>query len=724
MLQAPPDAVGPVARGSPRRRRPIRIKRVVRVGREATGSPSDGPLGTGSSPFDHLERTPGNHFDLYFYAAVVWLHETLPDVGEAPQLAFLNAYFDRLPDWARGGSDGRPGHALWWEAIEAWEIGGSGPLPLQSLRSDVGVDHAGLTLLFVASLADEDGRFASLFRALQPGQGHRPSVALLSSLAQDPLQRDVPRTAVGQLLRLGLLEPISTVGPRGDWQLQPSPVVWDALRGGDGANPVAWATFRPLTDSPPLASLIVSAEAQRRLESIPRLLASGAARAVIIRGPGASGRRTALAGLGRLLGRGTLEVTLDQLDDERAHQLGLLASALHALPIIRVDPGPGEIRDVPRLGGFTGPIGLTLPRHGGARGPDLERSVTLTLGMPDGAERVRHWAASLALDEIEDIDAIGDRYRLSGGNIRRAAPIARAAAELDGRRAITGGDVLDAGRLLRSRSLEVLATWLPVTGTWDDLVVGDAVLAELRHVEARCRAREQLALVLPSVIGLRSAGVRVLFTGPSGTGKTLAAKVLASVLRMDLYVVELSTVVDKFLGETEKNLTAVFARAAELDAVLLIDEGDALLTGRTDVRTSNDRYANLQTNHLLQLLEAHDGIVVVTTNAGDRIDGAFQRRMDATVEFRMPEPTERWRLWQRHLGAGHDVDDGTLSEISSRCALTGGQVRNAVLHAWLLAQAENPTDPCMNGRHIDAAVRREYRKVGASCPLPPARGAG
>jgi SpoVK/Ycf46/Vps4 family AAA+-type ATPase len=247
-------------------------------------------------------------------------------------------------------------------------------------------------------------------------------------------------------------------------------------------------------------------------------------------------------------------------------------------------------------------------------------------------------------------------------------------------------------------------------------VTDDETQIELALLEERCRGRERLIEVLSPAVGLHSAGVRVLFTGPSGTGKTLAARLLAAVLGMDLHALQLSTVVDKYLGETEKNLTAVFARAAELDAILLLDEGDALLTRRTEVATSNDRYANLQTNHLLQQLEAHDGIVVITTNAGDRIDSAFQRRIDVVVEFRPPDAGQRWRLWRHHLPADHEVDDDTLAEIASRCQLTGGQIRNAVLHAWLLAM-DVSADAVPSTRDVEAAVRREYRKMGTICPL-------
>ena len=148
--------------------------------------------------------------------------------------------------------------------------------------------------------------------------------------------------------------------------------------------------------------------------------------------------------------------------------------------------------------------------------------------------------------------------------------------------------------------------------------------------------------------------------------------------------------------------------------MLLLDEGDALLTRRTDVQTSNDRYANLETNFLLQRLESYGGILVVTTNAGERIDSAFRRRLDVVVEFRAPDAAERWAIWQLHLPGDHAVGEAMLNEAAYRCQLTGGQIRNAVLHASLLALDDGRA---VDDGHVAPAVRREYRKAGAVCPL-------
>jgi SpoVK/Ycf46/Vps4 family AAA+-type ATPase len=209
-------------------------------------------------------------------------------------------------------------------------------------------------------------------------------------------------------------------------------------------------------------------------------------------------------------------------------------------------------------------------------------------------------------------------------------------------------------------------------------------------------------------------GVRALFSGPSGTGKTLAARLLAAVLQKDLYRLDLSAVVNKYIGETEKNLNQVFARAEELDVILLLDEGDALLTQRTDVQTANDRYANLETNYLLQRIESFSGILIVTTNAGERIDSAFQRRMDVVIDFRPPDAAERWAIWQLHLPPTHVVPQPLLEEVAHRCLLSGGQIRNAVLHATLLALDDGGI---VTAGHVEAALQREYRKAGAVCPL-------
>src|SRR5262249_17011779 len=240
---------------------------------------------------------------------------------------------------------------------------------------------------------------------------------------------------------------------------------------------------------------------------------------------------------------------------------------------------------------------------------------------------------------------------------------------------------------------------------------------ELQSLEARCRGREVLREQSgPAFSHNLTRGVRAMFSGPSGTGKTLAARVLAATLQMDLYRVDLAAVVNKYIGETHRNPNQVPSRAEERDVMLLLDEGDALMTKRTEVRNANDRYANLETNYLLQRLENYEGIVIITTNAGNRIDTAFLRRLDVIINFAPPEAPERWLIWQSHLPQEHAVSRDFLREVAGRCSMTGGQIRNAALHATLLALGN---DGEVIDAHLESAVQREYRKVGAACPLRP-----
>ena len=263
--------------------------------------------------------------------------------------------------------------------------------------------------------------------------------------------------------------------------------------------------------------------------------------------------------------------------------------------------------------------------------------------------------------------------------------------------------------------LETLATYLPPLDLTVQPVLTRAAGDELETLLALCHQRERLPLYAGGAAhGTVNRGVRALFGGPSGTGKTLAARYVAAQLGLDLYRVDLAAVVSKYIGDTERNLDQVLGRAEELDVVLLLDEGDALMTRRTEVANANDRYANLETNFLLQRLETFEGIVIVTSNTTNRIDQAFQRRIDVTVELTPPDPEARHQIWLAHLPLDHTASPQLLEEVARRCGLTGGRIRNAAVHACLLAlEAGGPVDDHV----LLAALRREYRRMGASFPL-------
>jgi len=627
---------------------------------------------------DDLPRTPENHFRLHVLGAVSELSARLPEPSGDNGLEFLRGYLEQIDatDWA--------------ERVSRWERDAQEHLPLRAL----GFDWRALTLLFTAGLVDEDARFGSLFEALNGAAEPRPTLGLLATWSAG----DSARNALLALLDAGLLQASNPDAPRSRWALDVPPVLWDAMRGRQPGGQVRWLRHRSIDDLPRLHDLLLTAETCEAAERAAQLIAT---RPILIRGPRSSGRRTLAAAIVAETGRGVLE-----LIDEPGVSVGPLATLLNAVPLTVVEPAPGETAELPSI---TPLVAVAGPR-GGVR---AENAVTIRLGAPERALRTAHWSATLGDDELA-FD-LGARLRTTSGTIRRAGSIARGEALLAGRSQPMERDVRAAMRALEAEALETLATRIPVVGDWSDLAVADETARELDLLESRARHREQLHDAVGPSVQL-SPGLRTLFSGPSGTGKTLAARLLAAALGKELYALDLSTVVNKYLGETEKNLDAVFSRAEELDVILMLDEGDALMTRRTDVNTSNDRYANLETNFLLQRLESYEGILVVTTNAGDRIDPAFRRRLDVVVEFRAPEAAERASIWQLHLPPEHAVGDAYLDEVAARCQLTGGQIRNAALHAALLALDDGVP---LDAAHLEQSVQREYRKAGTVCPLRP-----
>lgn len=675
-----------------------------------------------ATPFADLPGTPANHFKLYFYAGVSQVlaataERLAPEEALHDRFPYLDVYIAELDECGVGGLASHEAAAWWRDAMAQWEADAPDFLPARAVRDSAGLDHDAMTLVFSAGLIEEDARFGSLFEVLNESHGqHHPTIGLLTECWAETSDRGEVRARIRRLHELGLLHVLNPEAPRLQQVLEvPSPV-WDALRGERQERPAPWVHYRPPSSLTAFDDLIVPESLRAALAQLPALLQSGDARAVIIRGPQHNGRRTVLGAIARGLGRGMLEISdVTKPDDDRWRQAGVLATALNALPVAACDLGPGETAEIPRAGGYNGPIGVAIGRSGGISGAATDRALTFVLDMPDVRARRDHWRRALDSRPVSDLDTISERFRMTSGNLRRAARLASSYAALGGRAAITAGDVQLAARTLNRHALETLAGNVAACGDWRQLAAREDTLRELMGLELRCRHRERLAASLSAATGLQSnCGVRALFRGPSGTGKTLAARLLAGVLQMDLYRLDLSSVINKYIGETEKNLDRVLSRAEELDVMLLVDEGDSLLTQRTNVQSSNDRYANLETNYLLQRLECFEGILIVTTNAGDRIDAAFERRIDVVVEFQQPEAPERWEIWQMHLPTPNAVDPDFLNDVATRCALGGGQIRNAVLHASLLAlDARRVVDTGM----IDAAVRREYRKVGAGCPL-------
>jgi SpoVK/Ycf46/Vps4 family AAA+-type ATPase len=279
--------------------------------------------------------------------------------------------------------------------------------------------------------------------------------------------------------------------------------------------------------------------------------------------------------------------------------------------------------------------------------------------------------------------------------------------------AATGGDASAALRRIAAGEIEQLATRIQPRRTWDDLVLSPQKLEVVRYLVDRARHRH----VVYGDWGfspLPSRGVVGMFAGPSGTGKTLTAEIIAGELGLDLYRIDLSQLVSKYIGETEQNLAKVFAAAEASPVVLFFDEADALLGKRSEVRDSHDRYANIEVAYLLQRLERYDGVVLLATNLAGNMDSAFARRIHVTVEFTLPDRAERRRIWERSLPStaplASDVD---LDRLADFVDIPGGAITNAATGAAFLAATAN--EP-IGMAALVLAVKRELQKLGRLIP--------
>lgn len=671
------------------------------------------------SPIADLPRRADEHFRLALFAVVAHLIEIWGDGKPAEVLArypFLQDYADEI-----SASLGRADWSAtdWRAALRSWELGQTdlaGELPLHLLAA-AGLSPLELELLLAVGLPEEDPRFSELFERTTGRDGH-PTTGLLLAWwrdAEDGGDRvEAVRQALMRLVRQGLIRPLNPDAPRSEWALAVAEPLWDSLR---GARPeVPWLGIEPPDRLTPLDAYVAAPDVLAACRGLPELLRRHPAQVLAIRGPGHNGRKTLAGAVARALGKTLLVAGPQVPEDPRLWPLlGALAVTLDALPVVELQIPPGEARRLPPLPLHRGPVIVVTGRQGGIQVEGSATLLTLPLPMPDPDCRRLHWHTAAPDQPAAALEALVQTARLTSGGIRRLAVAASNGARLAGRAIIAPEDLKLACRGLQGSRLETLATRLETRGDLDDLALDEQTRDDLRTLVARCRHREALSERFGQGA---DSGVRALLSGPSGTGKTLAARLLAARLGKDLYRVDLAATVNKYLGETEKNLEHALAAAEELDAILLLDEGDALMAARTDVGSSNDRYANLETNFLLQRIETFEGILLVTTNAAERIDKAFSRRMDMVIPFRAPDDWQRWQILTMHLAAPW-LDDALLQEIASRCSLTGGQLRNIAQHAQLLALETG--DP-LTESHLLRALEREYRKTGARSPIKPFTG--
>lgn len=554
---------------------------------------------------------------------------------------------------------------------------------LAALVRDAAADLPRLYLFTLAAAIELDAATADLLPQVQGGRAGWLRVgtadALLRRLFPAAPVLDIPTCDLARH-RLLLFD---GGGPLVQQPLYTSADHWRAL--ADGV---------PLPELTPIDVVVPAGDP----ETAAALAAAGLlGRGVALR-TDAHAARAFTAALAERLGRRPLEVTHE---DWRQRSVRAVCRLAGWLPLVdcREHAGiPIEAAEIDRQ--------AVLLLRGDQQMPDGH--IAIDLPEADPARR-RHWWRRW-LDDEALIEPLASA-RLSRGAVERIG------GQLGSGSVADDGDLLRRVRLIRSAdgSAHLKRVAAPVdTHIGDDLLVlADDTRAALERCHRRCLARDYAGLGMGATIRATAVpGVVLLFAGASGTGKTLAASWLASRLGAPLYRIDLAMVMNKYVGETEKNLSLALDEAARADVMLLFDEADALFGKRSDNTHGGERFANMLTNFLLSRIETHPGICVLTTNAGNRMDTAFLRRIDIAVEFRPLEAAHRLALWQRLLGGRAPTDAGLLLRISRHCDLAPGHVRNIVVNAccW------NPGGEPLSAAALWEALDEEYRKASRSMP--------
>lgn len=345
--------------------------------------------------------------------------------------------------------------------------------------------------------------------------------------------------------------------------------------------------------------------------------------------------------------------------------------------------------------------------------------ISCAFPLPALAERKQLW--KICLKNIEnnveeaEIEDLAARFKLSGGQIKDAVSTAKgfAASKKGGKAVLSTEDLYRACRNRSSLKLNSLARKINPRRKWQDIILAASVKEQLEEICTFVRHKETVYSEwgFDKKLSL-GKGLNILFAGPSGTGKTLAAEIIAGEVGLDLYKIDLSGIVSKYIGETEKNLQKIFGEAQIGNAILFFDEADALFGKRSEVNDSHDRYANIEVNYLLQQMEEHEGIIILASNYKKNLDDAFLRRLQFAVEFPIPDEAARKEIWigmfPEKARLGEDVDFNFLSKFK----LTGGNIKNIALLSAVLAADSSGV---IGMKEILKGLKREFQKMGKIC---------
>lgn len=349
--------------------------------------------------------------------------------------------------------------------------------------------------------------------------------------------------------------------------------------------------------------------------------------------------------------------------------------------------------------------------------PDLPEVVPVEIPAPDSAEQQALWRlhlnGSFEAGDLQPLEELTARFDLNGGQIAGAVQLATQAGRLANPAGapLTLRDLLRSSRIQSQPKLSALARKIEPKYAWQDLVLPEDQMQQLREIADQVKFRH-VVLHDWGFAGKLSLGrgINALFAGPSGTGKTMAAEVIANELGLDLYKIDLSAVVSKYIGETEKNLNRVFTEAEHSNAILFFDEADALLGKRSEVKDAHDRYANIEIAYLLQKMEEYEGLVILATNLKKNMDDAFVRRLQFVVDLPFPDEKYRHRIWSAIFPSSTPLSDEIdFKLLAKKLKITGGNIKNIGMKAAYLAAAEGGA---VRMQHVVRATKREFQKMG------------
>ncbi|MCJ8500096.1 ATP-binding protein [Desulfatitalea alkaliphila] len=652
------------------------------------------PEHAGASPLNMDDIRPQDYL-------LALLAELLPEAvpqqnsPEAHHLQARRALLAHLPSSAQPAA-----------ILAAHQTPNTGETHLLQMADAQGLGFAERIVLCLCYAVEQDAMLGRCIAYLQqPLGGSRPTLSLIDAVLGRlrPFHDDnrIAAIANGRAVALGMLQLLDETAPLPEQSVKmPAPLAL-SLAGKTFAWPGA-ATALPYAAFalPPS----IQSQAQRHARALKALPDS----VLVLR----CASKPEAAITARTIATCCAVTPLFITDPDKALPgLGPVCRAKNLMPVFRHYCGPGETVQLPRVEGYDGPLLVMAGLEGAFESPRGNLSNWL-LPRPTLAERQQLWEAHLGEPQLATTMARNHVHSTS--RIIALSQLAKREC-IQQQKARPGlNEIRQAAWVSDGGGLAALAQPVNTRVKDDALVVRPFTRRQLELLEKRCHIRERLGEGLGATIQARyQMGVKALFLGPSGTGKTLATGWLANRLGIPLYRVDLAAITSKYIGETEKNLAKLLGQAEQEEVLLLFDEADALFGKRTEIKDANDRFANAQTNYLLQRIETYTGVVILTSNSRARFDAAFTRRLDMMIEFPLPTPEERRALWLSHLGDGHRLSPANVNQLAVQCNLTGGHIRNVVLGAAVVAKDQ---ERAIRFADLIAALADEYRKLGKELP--------